>query len=225
MPGVAGRCGRAARCDGLRAARRAAAGRRRPAPTRTRRSSSTPSSPFPASGAPVLVPLTSSLHVRGALTTPGRVLLDIGTGYYVEARGDAGRMWVCGTAARRWGPAARCGGAAAARPLHTLRCRPAHPFLSFSLRPRPSGGRSTAAAKSSSCGRGSTRSGRREKETRGLGVERVGGARGAVPRPHRPPTPSLQVLKSRQQALQQIGALTAGGGGGGSGGGGGGVTA
>ena len=52
----------------------------------------------------MLVPLTSSLHVRGALTTPGRVLLDIGTGYYVEARGDAGRMWMCGTAARRWGP-------------------------------------------------------------------------------------------------------------------------
>ena len=37
----------------------------------------------------------------------------------------------CGCAGQRPGdgaPAAWCGGAAA-RPLHTLRCRPAHPFL------------------------------------------------------------------------------------------------
>ena len=32
----------------------------------------------------ILVPLTSSLYVRGTLKNAGNVLLDIGTGYYVE---------------------------------------------------------------------------------------------------------------------------------------------
>ena len=35
-------------------------------------------------GKAVLVPLTSSLYVPGTLKNPGRVLVDIGTGYFVE---------------------------------------------------------------------------------------------------------------------------------------------
>ncbi|KAH6703359.1 prefoldin [Verticillium dahliae] len=32
----------------------------------------------------VLVPLTNSLYVRGELSDPGRVVVDVGTGFYVE---------------------------------------------------------------------------------------------------------------------------------------------
>lgn len=35
-------------------------------------------------GSDVLVPMTSSLYVRGKLSDANRVLVDIGTGYYVE---------------------------------------------------------------------------------------------------------------------------------------------
>lgn len=33
---------------------------------------------------PVLVPLTASLYVPGQLSDPGRVLMDVGTGYFVD---------------------------------------------------------------------------------------------------------------------------------------------
>ncbi|AEO65403.1 uncharacterized protein THITE_2112352 [Thermothielavioides terrestris NRRL 8126] len=33
---------------------------------------------------PILVPLTNSLYVKGQLSDPDRVLVDVGTGYYVE---------------------------------------------------------------------------------------------------------------------------------------------
>lgn len=32
----------------------------------------------------ILVPLTNSLYVRGKLTNPDRVIVDVGTGFYVE---------------------------------------------------------------------------------------------------------------------------------------------
>ena len=32
----------------------------------------------------ILVPLTSSLYVKGRLTDRGKVLVDVGTGFYVE---------------------------------------------------------------------------------------------------------------------------------------------
>lgn len=32
----------------------------------------------------ILVPLTNSLYVRGKLSTPDRVIVDVGTGFYVE---------------------------------------------------------------------------------------------------------------------------------------------
>ena len=35
-------------------------------------------------GKDVLVPLTGSMYVPGKLTNPGKVVVDIGTGYYVE---------------------------------------------------------------------------------------------------------------------------------------------
>merc|ERR1711864_60535 len=35
-------------------------------------------------GKPVLVPLTGSMYVPGALSQPNKVIVDIGTGYYVE---------------------------------------------------------------------------------------------------------------------------------------------
>lgn len=42
-------------------------------------------SPHPfIAGQPVLVPLTSSMHVPGTLKDPNRVLIDVGTGYYVQ---------------------------------------------------------------------------------------------------------------------------------------------
>lgn len=37
-----------------------------------------------------MVPLTSSMHVRGSLTRPDRVLLDIGTGYFVDVSAEKG---------------------------------------------------------------------------------------------------------------------------------------
>jgi prefoldin alpha subunit len=35
-------------------------------------------------GKPILVPLTSSLYVSGKLKNAGKVLVDVGTGYYIE---------------------------------------------------------------------------------------------------------------------------------------------
>ena len=35
----------------------------------------------------ILVPLTSSLYVKGHLTERGKVLVDVGTGFYVEKVG------------------------------------------------------------------------------------------------------------------------------------------
>jgi len=40
----------------------------------------------------ILVPLTNSLYVRGALTQPDRVLVDIGTGFYVEKVTERSRV-------------------------------------------------------------------------------------------------------------------------------------
>jgi prefoldin subunit 5 len=40
-------------------------------------------------GKPMLVPLTQSLYAPGRLGDTGRVLIDIGTGYFVEARNPA----------------------------------------------------------------------------------------------------------------------------------------
>lgn len=39
-----------------------------------------------AAGQPVLLPLTESLYVGGALESVDSVLLEIGTGYFVEVR-------------------------------------------------------------------------------------------------------------------------------------------
>ncbi|GBG75208.1 hypothetical protein CBR_g19844 [Chara braunii] len=41
-------------------------------------------------GKPVLVPLASSLYVPGSLTNVGKVLVDVGTGYYIEKSVDDG---------------------------------------------------------------------------------------------------------------------------------------
>lgn len=38
----------------------------------------------PESKKEVLVPLTNSLYVRGKLSDPGNVLVDVGTGFYIE---------------------------------------------------------------------------------------------------------------------------------------------
>ncbi|KAG8533350.1 uncharacterized protein KY384_002133 [Bacidia gigantensis] len=40
-------------------------------------------------GTPILVPLTPSLYVPGTLASPDTVLVDIGTGFYVEKKPDA----------------------------------------------------------------------------------------------------------------------------------------
>ena len=37
-----------------------------------------------------MVPLTSSMHVSGNLTRPDRVLLDVGTGYFVDVSAERG---------------------------------------------------------------------------------------------------------------------------------------
>ncbi|XP_025900885.1 prefoldin subunit 5 [Nothoprocta perdicaria] len=42
-------------------------------------------------GKDLLVPLTSSMYVPGKLLDVGRVLLDVGTGYYVEKSADDAR--------------------------------------------------------------------------------------------------------------------------------------
>ena len=39
-------------------------------------------------GGSVLVPLTNSLYIRGQLSRPGHVLVDIGTGYFIEKVSD-----------------------------------------------------------------------------------------------------------------------------------------
>lgn len=45
-----------------------------------------PSCPPPPAGQPVLLPLTESLYVSGTLESVDSVLLEAGTGYYVEVR-------------------------------------------------------------------------------------------------------------------------------------------
>lgn len=37
-----------------------------------------------------MVPLTSSMHVAGTLTRPERVLLDVGTGYFIDVPAEKG---------------------------------------------------------------------------------------------------------------------------------------
>jgi len=44
-------------------------------------------------GTPMLVPLTESLYAPGKLGATDKVLLDIGTGYFVEARGRCVGRW------------------------------------------------------------------------------------------------------------------------------------
>ena len=41
-------------------------------------------------GKETLIPLTSSLYVAGSLNATDKVMLDIGTGYYVEKSNDSG---------------------------------------------------------------------------------------------------------------------------------------
>ncbi|KAG7152758.1 proline--tRNA ligase like protein [Verticillium longisporum] len=41
----------------------------------------------------VLVPLTNSLYVRGELSDPGRVIVDVGTGFYVEKESSAAELF------------------------------------------------------------------------------------------------------------------------------------
>ncbi|CRK06811.1 hypothetical protein BN1723_008938 [Verticillium longisporum] len=41
----------------------------------------------------VLVPLTNSLYVRGELSDPGRVFVDVGTGFYVEKESCAAELF------------------------------------------------------------------------------------------------------------------------------------
>lgn len=41
-------------------------------------------------GQPVLLPLTSSLYVAGTVESTHSVLIDIGTGYYMEVRCNTG---------------------------------------------------------------------------------------------------------------------------------------
>jgi prefoldin alpha subunit len=49
-------------------------------------------------GKEILVPLTSSLYVDGTLADPGRVLVNIGTGYFVEKSAkDAQRIFMAKT--------------------------------------------------------------------------------------------------------------------------------
>ncbi len=49
-------------------------------------------------GQPVLLPLTESLYVSGALETVDSVLLEVGTGYYVEVRiGSIADFALCST--------------------------------------------------------------------------------------------------------------------------------
>lgn len=43
-----------------------------------------------SSGDEILVPLTSSLYVRGRMASREHVLVDVGTGFYVEKVGFAG---------------------------------------------------------------------------------------------------------------------------------------
>lgn len=40
---------------------------------------------------PSLIPLTPSLYVPGKLSDPSRVIVDVGTGYYVEKSADAAK--------------------------------------------------------------------------------------------------------------------------------------
>ena len=37
-------------------------------------------------GQPLLLPITNSLYVNGKISNNGKVLVDVGTGYYVEVR-------------------------------------------------------------------------------------------------------------------------------------------
>ena len=39
---------------------------------------------FDGTGKPILVPLTTSLYVPGTLADPENVIVDVGTGFYVE---------------------------------------------------------------------------------------------------------------------------------------------
>jgi hypothetical protein len=49
-----------------------------------------------AEGTPMMVPLTESLYAPGKLGSTDKVLLDIGTGYFVEVRGWRLRRQHCG---------------------------------------------------------------------------------------------------------------------------------
>ncbi len=56
-------------------------------------------------GTPMLVPLTESLYAPGTLGAQDTVLLDIGTGYFVEVRVRACARRACGGRAARAGKA------------------------------------------------------------------------------------------------------------------------
>jgi len=42
----------------------------------------------------ILVPLTTSLYVKGRLADPDRVIVDVGTGFYVEKVGAFSIRWL-----------------------------------------------------------------------------------------------------------------------------------
>jgi len=44
-------------------------------------------------GAPLLVPLTTSLYVPGRLASKGRVVVDVGTGFFIEKVRSAFAFW------------------------------------------------------------------------------------------------------------------------------------
>ncbi len=61
-----------------------------------------PGPPSLHAGQPVLLPLTESLYVSGTLESVDTVLLEIGTGYYVEVRGAAGPVAALPGCTRPW---------------------------------------------------------------------------------------------------------------------------
>jgi hypothetical protein len=54
--------------------------------------------PYPHTGQPLLLPLTGSLYASGQISDTGKVLVDIGTGYYVEVRDPAPHQHIHTTA-------------------------------------------------------------------------------------------------------------------------------
>jgi len=69
-------------------------------------------------GKDVLVPLTPSLYVPGKLKNVGSVLVDVGTGYFVEKVRCRLLLFKCGLAAMR---ATRCAASQSVKLTHSVR--------------------------------------------------------------------------------------------------------